>query len=114
MPPVIWQSVRGQYFALTRQRKRIIMTDIQKVQSMIHGMLSGITDLESCDSKLQTIKTKYQNASPNLAGANLNADQVIDTTALITWLHTGLTTHGATIAMLKSKFIKSHRGVSLD
>lgn len=90
------------------------MTDIQKVQSLIHGILLGITDLESGHAKFQTIKTKYQNASPDLTGSNMSSQQVTDALALITDVAAVLSNHAAIITTLKSKYIPSHRGVALD
>lgn len=92
------------------------MTDIQKVQSLIQKTLNGVIGLlENANTNAQAVKIKYNNANPSLAGSNLDTDQVEDVTALFSWLNDGLTiTHASTIAMLKSKDIPSHRGVSLD
>jgi hypothetical protein len=90
------------------------IADTKKVQSLIQGVLSGITDLESADSTMQIIKTKYQNASPDLTGSNLTSQQVTDTNALISAVALVLTDHAAIITTLKSKNIPSHGTKSLD
>lgn len=90
------------------------IADTKKVQSLIQGILLGITNLENVDSVMQTIKTKYQNASPNLTGANLTSQQVTDANAMIAAVASILTDHTAIIATLKSKDMPSHGTKSLD
>ena len=90
------------------------IADTKKVQSLIQGTLQGIDNLESADSKLQSIKTKYQNANPDLSGSNMTSQQVTETNAFISAVSSVLSSHSAIIATLKSKDHPSHGTNSLD
>lgn len=85
------------------------------IQSLVQAMLDEIEILEGCESRMQSIKTKYENLSPSLTRACLTAQQVIDSKAIITGLATFLeTTHATTIALLKTKDVPSHDTKALD
>lgn len=90
------------------------IADTKKVQSLIQGVLPAITDLELSDSKMQTIKTKYQNANPDLLNSNLTAQQVTDANSMIAAVASVLSDHSAIIAILKTKDMPSHGIKSLD
>ena len=90
------------------------IADEKKVQALIQGCLTAIGKLEQADTLFQTIKTKYNNAAPDLAGSNMTTQQVQDANALITAVNDVLSTHSAIIATLKGKDIPSHGTKSLD
>jgi hypothetical protein len=90
------------------------IADTKKVQSLIQGILLAIVDLESADSLMQIIKTKYQNANPDLTNSNMTTQQVTDTNTMIAAVASVLSDHAAIITVLKSKNIPSHGIKSLD
>jgi hypothetical protein len=90
------------------------IADTKKVQALIQGVLDGIDCLEDADALMQSIKTKYQNANPDLTGSNMTAQQVTDTSAMIAAVAAVLSDHAAIIATLKTKDVPSHGTRSLD
>ncbi len=86
----------------------------KKVQSMIQGGLEGQSDIESGITKMDNIKTNYQNHNPDLTDSNMTAQQVIDWNAYHTALKQTQIDHAAIIATLKAKDMPSHGTKSLD
>lgn len=90
--------------------------DNKKGLSLIKRTRVIITSLEANDVSLQSIKTAYQNANPdvNVEGFPMAAQEVSDANAMITAYNDFITAHATTITMLKNKNVGSHKGNALD
>lgn len=90
------------------------IADTKKIQALIQGVLAGQAEIESGISKLNSIKTKYQNHNPDLTGSNLTAQQASDFNAYLTALNQLQIDHAVIITTLKDKDMPSHGTRSLD
>jgi hypothetical protein len=94
-----------------------IVPDNKKGWSFIKKMQTVINDLESSDDDLQDLKTKWIAESPSIGsdGFPMSGAEVAQANAMLEAFHTFITVdHAATITMLKSKNVGSHKGNALD
>lgn len=90
------------------------IVDTKKVQSLIQGVIEAQEEIDSGISKLNRIKSKYQNHNPDLTNSNLTSQQAGNFNSYLVAMNQLQTDHAAIIITFKSKDHPSHGTKSLD